>query len=178
MSNYQQGRYSYNIGYKVYDHHHRGNKVIIGNFCSISHNCIYLLDHNHATDTVSTFPFWGPSAGILKSDTHVTAKNKGNITIENDVWIGLNCTIMGGVTIGNGSVVGAGSVVTKDVPPYAIVGGNPVRHIKYRFDDDIIKELLDIQWWNWNDDTITNMMPYINSKDIRGFIDKCRENGL
>ena len=79
MSNYQEGKYTYNIGYKVYDHHHRGNKVIIGNFCSISHNCIYLLDHNHATDTVSTFPFWGPSAGILKSDTHVTAKNKGEV---------------------------------------------------------------------------------------------------
>jgi len=178
MSNYQEGKYTYNIGYKVYDHNHRGNKVIIGNFCSISHNCIYLLDHNHTVDTVSTFPFFGRSAGKLKSNTFIPSTNRGNITIENDVWIGLNCTIMGGVTIGNGSVVGAGSVVTKDVPPYSIVGGNPAKHINYRFDDDIIKELLDIQWWNWNDDTITNMMPYINSKDIRGFIDKCRENGL
>ena len=177
MSNYQQGRYSYSLGHTILDSNHRGNKVILGNFCSVSHNCLYILDDNHTVDTVSTFPWAGQVAGPLKQKP-IPPPNKGNITIGNDVWIGINCTFMGGVTIGDGAVIAAGSVVTKDVEPYSIVGGNPSKHIKYRFDDDIIKELLDIKWWNWNNDTLAQMVPHINSRDIQGFIDKCRENGL
>lgn len=177
MSNYQQGRYSYNMGHHILDGNHRGNKVIVGNFCSIAQNCIYILDHNHNIDTVSTFPFCGQVAGPLRSP-HIPPHNKGNITIGNDVWIGLNCMIMGGVTIGDGAVVAAGSVVTKDVEPYSVVGGSPAKHIKYRFDDDTMRDLLDIKWWNWNDETLLKMMPYLNSRDISQFIDKCREQGL
>ena len=177
MSNYEQGKYSYNMGYHVLDGNHRGNKVIIGNFCSIAQNCIYILDHSHNIDTVSTFPFCGNVAGPLRTK-HIPPPNKGNITIGNDVWVGLNCMIMGGVTIGDGAVIAAGSVVTKDVNPYSVTGGSPAKHIKYRFDYNIIDQLLDIKWWNWNDDTLAQMAPHINTRDIQGFIDKCRERGL
>ena len=177
MSNYQQGRYSYSLGHNILDSNHRGNKVVLGNFCSVSHNCLYILDDNHNVDTVSTFPWGGQVAGVLRRKP-IPPPNKGNIIIGNDVWIGINCIFMGGVTIGDGAVIAAGSVVTKDVSPYSITGGSPAKHIKYRFDEDTIESLLKIKWWDWDDNTIIKMGPYIESRDINLFIDKCRENEL
>jgi serine acetyltransferase len=97
---------------------------------------------------------------------------KGNITIENDVWIGSKSTIMSGVKIHNGAVVGANSVVTKDVPPYAIVAGNPAQIIKFRFDVDQIQALQEIRWWNWDEEKIKKEAMELWSTNIDDFIQK------
>jgi serine acetyltransferase len=97
---------------------------------------------------------------------------KGDIVIENDVWIGAKATIMSGIKISNGSIVAAGSVVTKDVPPYAIVAGNPAKIVKYRFSEDQIKKLLCISWWDWDVQKIRDNAMTMWSDDINGFINK------
>ena len=96
---------------------------------------------------------------------------KRQIIIGNDVTIGANVTIMGGVTIGNGAVVGANSLVTKDIPPYAIVGGNPAKIIKYRFEDELIEKLNEIKWWNWSEEKIKENMDFILG-DVKLFVEK------
>jgi carbonic anhydrase/acetyltransferase-like protein (isoleucine patch superfamily) len=97
---------------------------------------------------------------------------KGDITIENDVWIGAKSTIMSGVKIGNGAVIGATTTVTKDVPPYAIVVGNPGKIVKYRFTEKQIELLLKISWWNWNEDKIKREFKILWSSNINDFINK------
>jgi hypothetical protein len=101
---------------------------------------------------------------------------KGDIVIQNDVWIGAKSTIMSGVKISNGSVVGAGSVVTKDVPPYAIVAGNPAKVVKYRFSEEQIEKLLSIAWWNWDEQKIKDNAMDMWSDNINEFINKFYEN--
>ena len=95
---------------------------------------------------------------------------KGDINIRNDVWIGANATVMSGVTINSGAVIAAGAVVAKDIPPYAVVVGNPGRIIKYRFSEEQIKDLLEMEWWDWGDDKIRNNALSMWSDDIEGFI--------
>ena len=111
----------------------------IGSYCSIANGVHFLLAGEHNTDSVSTYPFkvmlWGEDK---------EATSKGDIIIGDDVWIAINAIICSGVKIGQGAVIGAGAVVTKDVPPYAIVGGNPAKIIRYRFDEELIKKLLSI----------------------------------
>jgi virginiamycin A acetyltransferase len=97
---------------------------------------------------------------------------KGDIVIENDVWIGANSTIMSGITIHNGAIIAAGSTVTKDVPPYAIVAGNPGKVVKYRFNRKQIEDLLEISWWDWDENKIKESAMTIWSKDIDFFIEK------
>ena len=117
-------------------------KLKIGNFCSIGENTMFLLSSDHNISSVSSFPF---KVKILhKCDYEGIAK--GDIAVDDDVWIGYGATIMSGVHIGQGAVVAAGAVVTKDVPPYAIVGGVPAKVIKYRFEPDIIDELLKVDY--------------------------------
>lgn len=117
------------------------SKIDIGCFCSIAQNVTFLLDVEHNLNTISTYPF---KAKIFNDGDEATSK--GNIVIDDDVWIGFGATIMSGVHIGQGGVVAAGAVVTKDVPPYAIVGGVPARVIKYRFSQDMINELCKIDY--------------------------------
>lgn len=90
--------------------------------------------------------------------------------IENDVWLGTNSTIMSGITIGNGAVVAAFSVVTKNVPPYAIVGGNPACIIRHRFAEEVVKRLLEIKWWDWPETYVRSLIPDMLSNDIEGFL--------
>ena len=97
---------------------------------------------------------------------------KGDIIIENDVWIGATSTIMSGIKISNGAVIAAGSTVTKDVPPYAIVAGNPGKIVKYRFTEEQIKDLLDISWWDWTESKIKEECMILWSSDINDFIKK------
>ena len=124
-------------------------KIEIGSFCSIAHNVSFNTDVGHDYTKVSTFPF-RELMGIGDSGrTH-----KGKIKIGNDVWIGTGVVIMPGVTIGDGAVIGAYSVVAKDIPPYAVVVGNPCQIKKYRFSDDNIKELLELKWWDKDDNWI------------------------
>lgn len=117
-------------------------KLTIGNYCSISPNVTFIVSADHYLDHISTFPF----KVKVTHECDVEAISKGDILVGDDVWIGYGSIIMSGVHIGQGAVVAAGSVVTKDVPPYAIVGGVPAKVIKYRFDDEIIKRLIKLDY--------------------------------
>ena len=142
--------------------------ITIGKCCSIAHNCTFVMSH-HLTNRVST-------SAIISNDIHLfdhkqgnpSSYSRGDIIIKNDVWIGANCTIMDNLTIGNGAVIAAGSVVTKNVEPYAIVGGNPAKLIKYRFAHDIIQRLESTKVWEL---PINDILKYnIYSDDIHQFI--------
>lgn len=117
------------------------SKLIIGNFCSIAENVTFLVGLDHPTKHISTYPFKVKFLGQKKE-----AISKGNIVVSDDVWIGNGATILSGVNIGQGSIIASGAVVTKNVPPYSIVGGVPAQIIKYRFSSDIIQELLKIDY--------------------------------
>ena len=121
----------------------------IGNFCSIGPKVSFLLSSDHQLNYISTFPF-KVKYGIEKFE----GISKGNIIVEDDVWIGYGAIILSGVHIGQGAVVAAGAVVTKDVPPYAIVGGNPAKVLRYRFEQEIIDELLKIDFSLLKDEMI------------------------
>ena len=133
-----------------------GDKLIIGKFCMIASDVTFIMNGaNHLTDVITTYPFaiFGNAwANAMEGKNY---PSKGNIVVGNDVWIGYNATIMAGITIGDGAIIGTNSVVTKDVEPYAIVGGNPAKLIKKRFSDDEIKDLLEIKWWDWEIEKIT-----------------------
>jgi acetyltransferase-like isoleucine patch superfamily enzyme len=150
-----------------------GAKLSIGRFCSIADGVEILLGGNHRTDWVSTYPFpefarqW-PSA-VGQSGHH---QSRGDVRIGHDVWLGSQSMVLSGVTIGNGAVVAARSVVTRDVPSYAIVAGNPARTIRLRFDPRSVERLLAAEWWNWPKERIGRAMPLLMSGDIEGFLDR------
>lgn len=128
------------------------DRLLIGKFCSIACGARFLFNSaNHTMRSLSTYPFplffeeWGLDPGGVTASWD----NKGDIVIGNDVWIGYEAVILAGVTIGDGAVIGTRAVVTKDVPPYTIVGGVPARPIKKRFSDKTIADLLELRWWDW-----------------------------
>lgn len=116
-------------------------KLFIGDYVSIANKVVFILGGNHQTNTFSTYPFYSKLINLKPEADSLT---KGPIIVENEVWIGYGALILSGVRIGKGAIIAAGSVVTKDVPAYSIVGGNPARLIKYRFNDEIIKNLIDL----------------------------------
>lgn len=140
----------------------------IGSFCSIAAGVSIFLGGNHRFDWITTYPF----SVFRDSARHIpgTPQTKGDVTIGNDVWIGDGATILSGVTIGNGAVIGARAVIAKDVPPYAIVVGNPAKFLRYRFTELQITELLRIAWWNWSDAKLDKAMPLLLSCDVEGLI--------
>ncbi len=142
----------------------------IGNFCSISKGVIILLGGEHRIDWITTYPF----SDLFKEFRHLVGHpaTKGHVVIGNDVWIGLNALILSGVQIGDGAVIGASSVVTRDVPPYAVVAGNPARVIKMRFSQEKIDKLLRIKWWNWSFEKIMENMPLLLSERFEEFVNK------
>lgn len=125
------------------------NGVVIGSFCSIASNVV-IQEYNHRTDSASTY---NVISGVLNQTANMSV-SKGPIHIEDGVWLGSNTVVLSGVTIGRGAVIGAGSVVVKDIPPYAIAVGNPAKVVKYRFSDEAIKEVEDSKWWLWNENQI------------------------
>lgn len=125
------------------------SKLVIGDYCSIAGEVKFLLSGDHNLNTISSFPF-----KTYYTHESLEALSKGDIILKDDVWIAYGATILSGVTIGQGAVVAAGAVVTKDVPPYAIVGGNPAKIIKYRFSEEIIHELLKIDYSKLNESII------------------------
>jgi virginiamycin A acetyltransferase len=141
-------------------------KLIIGKFCQIAHGVTFITSSaNHQYDGFSSYPFAVFGQEWSKSYSPNYPRFKDTI-IGNDVWIGHNATIMPGVTIGSGVIIGSCSVITKDVPDYSIVAGNPAKIIRSRFDDKTIARLLEIQWWDWPDQKIFSNIKYIVGGDI------------
>lgn len=139
-------------------------KLIIGKFCSIACGTKFLFNcANHTLKSLSTytFPLFYEEWELEKSNITTAWDNKGDIVIGNDVWIGYEAVIMAGVHIGNGAIIAARAVVTKDVPPYTIVGGTPAKEIRKRFDAEVIQQLLMLKWWDWSADNIRQCLPYI-----------------
>ena len=163
------GRHSYNAPddidcYEEVD-------LVIGNFCSIAGR-LKIQSGLHPNifnpEVVSQYPFheqWGAD--------YPPSVDGGQVIIGSDVWIAGDVTILSGIIIGNGAIIACNSVVTKDVPPYAFVAGNPAEIKKYRFDDNVIKKLLEIKWWKWSDEKIRNNIEYF--RDINKFVNKFGE---
>lgn len=139
-------------------------KLIIGKFCSIACGTKFLFNcANHTLKSLSTytFPLSYEEWELEKSNITTAWDNKGDIVIGNDVWIGYEAVIMAGVHIGDGAIIAARAVVTKDVSPYTIVGGTPAKEIRKRFDAEVIQQLLMLKWWDWSTDEIRQCLPYI-----------------
>lgn len=144
------------------------DKLIIGKFCSIACGAKFIFNSaNHTLKSLSSYPFpifheeWDSAMNVCEA-----WDNKGDIIIGNDVWIGFEAIIMSGVHIGDGAIIGTRALVTKDVPPYAIVGGIPAKIIRKRFEDSVIEDLLKIKWWNWSTEKISEKLTAIKIGDI------------
>ncbi len=161
----QIGEYTYGKPKIIY--YGGQGKIKIGKFCSIAQNVTLLFGGEHRTDWISTYPFyfftnqWSRAKNIKDS-----VRYKGDIVIGNDVWIGYGATIYAGVTIGHGAVIAANAVVVKSVEPYSIVGGNPAKLIRKRFNDKEINTLLETAWWNWPKEVIDKNVHLICSPNI------------
>jgi len=145
------------------------DKLQIGKFCSIACGAKFLFNSaNHTLSSLSTYPFplFFEEWGLEKKDVTKAWDNKGDIVIGNDVWIGYEAVILAGVTIGDGAIIGTRAVVTKDVPPYTIVGGVPAKPIKRRFPEETISALLELQWWNWSEERIARNIGAIQNGNI------------
>ncbi len=145
------------------------DKLVIGKFCSIACGAKFLFNSaNHTLSSLSTYPFplFFEEWNLEKKEVTQAWDNKGDIIVGNDVWIGYEAVILAGVHIGDGAVIGTRAVVTKDVPPYTIVGGVPAKPIKKRFPEKTISMLLDMQWWNWPNDKIAHNIKAIQSGKI------------
>jgi acetyltransferase-like isoleucine patch superfamily enzyme len=167
-SNYSVGRFTY--GDPLVLEWGEGMTLKIGSFCSISASVTIFLGGNHRGDWITTFPF----NIIFEEFSYLKGhpSSNGNVIIGNDVWIAYNTLILSGVTIGDGAIIAANSVVTKDIEPYAVVAGNPAKKIKSRFDKKTIEDLLKIKWWDWELEKIKLTIPLMLSSDIRPFLDK------
>lgn len=138
-----------------------GDRLIIGRFCQIATGVRFIMNgSNHALNGFSTYPF-KVFGGTWAAKDPMNVLSKGDTVIGNDVWIGNSATIMQGITIGDGAIIGTNSLVTKDVEPYTIVGGNPAQIIRKRFDDETIQMLLDLKWWDWDVQKITDNLETI-----------------
>lgn len=149
-----------------------GDKLIIGKFCMIASDVTFIMNGaNHLSDAISTYPFaifGGDWAGAMEGKTYPT---KGDTVIGHDVWIGYGATIMPGVQIGDGAIIATKSVVTKDVAPYAIVGGNPAKEIRKRYVEADIQKLLEIRWWDWPIEKITQHVQSLTANHIDRLMD-------
>lgn len=153
----------------LYHYPINNDRLIIGKFCSIACGAKFIFNcANHTLKSLSTytFPLFFEEWDLPKSEVATAWDNKGDIVIGNDVWIGYDAVIMAGVTIGDGAIIGTRAVVTKDVEPYSIVGGVPAKEIRKRFSPEVIKKLMEIQWWNWPIEKIRNSIPDIQSGNV------------
>lgn len=152
----------------LYHFEFEGDRLIIGRFCQIGAGVRFVMNGgNHRVSGFSTYPFaifgqgWSEKfAGELEFP------HKGDTVVGNDVWLGYEALILPGVKIGEGAIIAAGSVVAEDVPPYAVVAGNPARIVKMRFDARTVEKLLQIRWWDWDVEKITRNIPAICGADI------------
>lgn len=161
IENVKVGKYTYG-GISV-SNDVKDAKLVIGNFCSIAENVHFMLGSEHSLNHISTYPF---QVYFMGADRE--AISKGDIIVKDDVWIGRNALIMSGVNIGQGAVIAAGAVVTKDVPPYAIVGGVPARVIRYRFEEEIINELVSVDFGKLNVEIIRRNIDKLTCEVTKG----------
>lgn len=150
----------------LYHYPVNGDKLRIGKFCSIACGAKFLFNSaNHTLRSLSTYPFpiFYEEWGLEGKDIRQAWENKGDIVIGNDVWIGYQAVILAGVTVGDGAIIGSRAVVTRDVPPYTIVGGVPAKPIRTRFDEDTIARLQALRWWDWDQETIRRAIPAIQA---------------
>lgn len=146
-----------------------GDRLIIGKFCSIASGTKFIMGSaNHRISSVTTYPFhvFGGMWSERTPDHLSQLPFKGDIIIGNDVWIGRESIIMPGVKVGGGSIIAAYSVVTRDVPPYSVVGGNPAQCIKKRFDDELIELLLRLKWWDFDNDKLVEFLPLLCEENL------------
>lgn len=145
------------------------DRLIIGKFCSIACGTKFLFTSgNHAMQSLSTYPFplFFEEWGLDRARVTDSWDNKGDIIIGNDVWLGFESVIMQGVTIGDGAIIGSRAVVTKDIPPYTVVGGIPARPIKKRFCDETVEKLLALKWWDWDEERIRKNLDRIQTGEV------------
>ncbi|WP_279362441.1 CatB-related O-acetyltransferase [Xanthomonas sacchari] len=162
------GRFTYGEArFKVWT---EAERIQIGAFCSIAEGVIIFGGGEHRSDWITTYPlriaFGSPGAG-----QDGLPHTKGPTIIGNDVWIGHGAMVLSGVTVGDGACIGAGAVVSKDVPPYAIVAGNPARLVRMRFDAQSVARLLEIRWWDWPIEKIRAFESLLSDSDISAFIE-------
>ena len=172
------GRGSVLRGCDITTYDGRLSHLLGGRFSSLAQEMFLLCGGQHNYKNVTTSPLDVSSVlkkifGEVRSDLHALPfslrRNHHQVIVGNDVWIGRNVTILGGVKVGNGAVIGTGAVVTKNIPPYAIAVGNPAQVIKYRFDEETIKKLLAVKWWNWDLEKIADNLPIMH--DVEKFLD-------
>ena len=150
-------------------HHYEwnGDKLIIGKFCQIAAGVEFVMNGaNHQMNAVSTFPFYTMEGWEMAPPAISDLPLKGDTIVGNDVWIGQNAVILPGVHIGDGAIIGANSVVGRDIPPYTIVVGNPARETRKRFDDELIRLLLAFKWWDKSIEAINQLIPLLTSSDL------------
>ena len=155
----------------LYHYPVNGDRLKIGRFCSIACGAKFIFTSaNHALGSLSTYPFpiFFEEWGLDPKDISSAWDNKGDIEVGNDVWIGYEAVILSGVKIGDGAIIGARAVVTKDVEPYAIVGGVPAKQIRKRFDDDTIDKLMKLRWWDMDEEAIRRSIGAIKAGDVDG----------
>lgn len=161
--------------YKHIEHHYEflGDRLLIGKFCAIAEGIKFIMNGaNHRMDGITTYPFNIFGGGWEKVTPSLEQLPfKGDTVIGNDVWIGQNVTIMPGIRIGDGAIIASNTTVTKNVDPYTIVGGNPSRLIKKRFEDKQIEILLKLQWWDWDEEKIfDNLEALVSGDGIEKFL--------
>lgn len=143
-----------------------GDKLIIGKFCAIAKGVEFVMNGaNHSMCAVTTYPFYIMGGG-WESFPPDELTHKGDTVVGNDVWIGQNVTVLPGVHIGDGAIIGANSVVASDIPPYTVAAGNPCTVKKQRFSDEMTSYLLELRWWDWDDEKIFRNLPALCSADL------------
>jgi acetyltransferase-like isoleucine patch superfamily enzyme len=156
---------------EIFTHMYDGTCLHIGNYSSVAP--IVLLGGGHPPNRVTTYPLriWMGMEGAGEDGFPATSKDT---VIGSDAYVGWRSFLLSGVTIGDGAIVGAGALVTKDVPPYAIVGGNPARVIRYRFSEEQIEAMLELRWWDWPEQEIRDAVPLLAGDDVDAFIEYAR----
>lgn len=158
----------------LYHYPINGDRLVIGKFCSIACGAKFLFTSgNHTMKSLAnyTFPIFFDEWGLDAKDICRAWDNKGDTVVGNDVWIGYEAVVLSGVTIGDGAVIGARAVVTRDVPPYTVVGGVPARPIRRRFDDATVERLEALRWWDWDEARIQRNIPLIQSGNLAALED-------
>lgn len=164
----------------LYHYDFIGDRLVIGKFCAIAWQTKFIMNGgSHRTAGPSTFPFLifgGGWAGRFEGETDFP--HKGDTRVGNDVWLGYDSLVMPGVTIGDGAVVAARSVVTADVPPYAVVAGNPARVVRLRLPEDEVATLLRLRWWDWPVEAVTRHLPLISGGPVDALAEAAAREGL